>query len=64
MILLVQISAMYYKIPPSLLKILCDPNVIKLGVNIRGDALKLRRDFGHRMRGFLEVSRHRQLSTG
>jgi hypothetical protein len=56
MILLVQISAMYYKIPPGLLKILCDPNVIKLGVNIRGDALKLRRDFGYKMRGFLEVS--------
>jgi len=47
---------MFYRIPPKLLKILLDPKVIKLGVNIRGDALKLRRDFGHKMRGFLEVS--------
>lgn len=47
---------MFYRIPPKLLKILLDPKVIKLGVNIRGDALKLRMDFGHKMGGFLEVS--------
>lgn len=64
MILLVQISAMYYRIPPGLLRILCDANVIKLGVNIRGDALKLRRDFGHKMRGFLEVNTTKGSSSG
>ncbi|CED83038.1 Predicted 3'-5' exonuclease [Phaffia rhodozyma] len=55
-IVLCQISAMYYKIPPRLLSILSDPNRIKVGVNIRGDALKLKRDFGVFVRGFVDIS--------
>lgn len=45
------------QIPPGLLDVLQSPDILKLGVNIRGDALKLRRDFPHvRMRGFLDIS--------
>lgn len=56
LVVLCQISAMYYKIPPRLLAILNDPNTCKIGVNVRGDALKLQRDFGHSIRGFLDLS--------
>lgn len=49
---------MSYKIPPSLLAIIRSPTRLLYGVNIRGDARKLARDFPHLAlpRGFVDLS--------
>ncbi|TPX70940.1 hypothetical protein SpCBS45565_g01521 [Spizellomyces sp. 'palustris'] len=43
------------KFPPPLKEILEDESIVKLGLNIRGDARKLHRDFGIQMAGWLEL---------
>ncbi|GAA5820010.1 hypothetical protein JCM11251_005446 [Rhodosporidiobolus azoricus] len=54
-ILLVQVSKMP-RFPPALKSVIEDPNRIKLGVQIAGDATKLQRDFGHQPSGTLELN--------
>jgi hypothetical protein len=51
-------SAMYYKIPPSLLAVIQSPTRLLYGVNIRNDCLKLARDFPSlgRPQGFVDLS--------
>ncbi|KAI5481779.1 PHD finger protein 8 [Pseudohyphozyma bogoriensis] len=41
--------------PPKLRAFIEDPTKIKLGMNIKGDVDKLRRDFGHCAAGYLEL---------
>ncbi|KNC98194.1 uncharacterized protein SPPG_06596 [Spizellomyces punctatus DAOM BR117] len=43
------------KFPPPLREILEDASIVKLGLNIQGDARKLHRDFGIQMAGWLEL---------
>lgn len=50
-------------VPPSLRAILEDPNVIKVGVNIGGDATRLRNSFGIEMQGNIELSHLYKLVT-
>lgn len=50
-------------IPPSLRAFLEDPNIIKTGVNIGGDATRLRNCFGIEMQGNIELSHLYKLVT-
>jgi hypothetical protein len=50
-------------IPPSLRAFLEDPKIIKVGVNIGGDATRLRNCFGIEMQGNLELSHLYKLVT-
>ncbi|GAA5886028.1 hypothetical protein JCM6882_004239 [Rhodosporidiobolus microsporus] len=54
-VLLVQVSRMP-RFPPALKAVIEDPQRIKLGVQIAGDATKLSRDFGHCPSGTLELN--------
>ncbi|GAA6038145.1 hypothetical protein JCM8097_005757 [Rhodosporidiobolus ruineniae] len=54
-VLLVQVARMS-RFPPALKELIEDPNRIKLGVQIAGDANKLTRDFSHRPAGTLELN--------
>lgn len=56
LILIIHLSAMSYRIPPRLHAILKDAAIIKTGVAIRNDALKLERDFAIHSRNMLELS--------
>ncbi|SPO25023.1 uncharacterized protein UTRI_01537_B [Ustilago trichophora] len=56
LILIIHISAMSHRIPPHLTSILQDPDIIKTGVAIRNDALKLQRDYGIHTRNVVELS--------
>ncbi|GAK62742.1 ribonuclease H-like protein [Moesziomyces antarcticus] len=56
MILVIHMSAMSHRVPPLLRTILQDPSIIKTGVAIRNDALKLQRDYAIHMRNVLELS--------
>ena len=49
--------------PPTLRAFLEDPEIIKVGVNIGGDASRLRRCFGVEMRGNIELSHLYKLVT-
>lgn len=55
-ILIIHLSAMSHRIPPLLTSILQDPNIIKTGVAIRNDALKLQRDYAIDTRNIVELS--------
>ncbi|TKY85260.1 hypothetical protein EX895_006340 [Sporisorium graminicola] len=55
MILIIHLSAMSHRIPPPLRSILQDPNIIKTGVAIRNDALKLQRDYSIDTRNVVEL---------
>ena len=53
-----QLSAMRSRrLPASLVSLLEDPRVIKTGCKVANDALKLRRDFGVRTHGLLDVGK-------
>jgi len=54
MILLIQISSMN-RFPAQLKTLLESPDIIKMGINISGDARKLQKDFNLKMRGILEL---------
>ncbi|GAA6001342.1 hypothetical protein JCM10207_006616 [Rhodosporidiobolus poonsookiae] len=54
-VLLVHVARMP-NFPLALKQLIEDPNRIKLGVQIAGDARKLERDFGHRPAGTLELN--------
>lgn len=56
MILIIHLSAMSHRIPPLLANILHDPTIIKTGVAIKNDALKLQRDYGIDTRNVVELS--------
>ncbi|GAC98965.1 hypothetical protein PHSY_006562 [Pseudozyma hubeiensis SY62] len=56
MILIIHTSAMSHRIPPLLTTILHDPTIIKTGVAIKNDALKLQRDYGIDTRNVVELS--------
>ncbi|KAJ9479856.1 3'-5' exonuclease domain-containing protein [Pseudozyma hubeiensis] len=56
MILIIHLSAMSHRIPPLLSAILHDPTIIKTGVAIKNDALKLQRDYGIDTRNVVELS--------
>lgn len=56
MILIIHLSAMSHRIPPLLTNILHDPTIIKTGVAIKNDALKLQRDYGIDTRNVVELS--------
>ncbi|CBQ70260.1 conserved hypothetical protein [Sporisorium reilianum SRZ2] len=56
LILIIHLSAMSHRIPPLLKTILQDPAVIKTGVAIRNDALKLQRDYAIDTRNVVELS--------
>lgn len=55
LIIVMQISSMR-QLPPSLVRIRSDPSIIKTGVAIRNDAMKLQRDFDLRARNVVELS--------
>uniref|UniRef100_V5F1I9 3'-5' exonuclease n=2 Tax=Kalmanozyma brasiliensis (strain GHG001) TaxID=1365824 RepID=V5F1I9_KALBG len=55
LILIIHLSAMSHRVPPLLKSILEDPNVIKTGVAIKNDALKLQRDYAIDTRNVLEL---------
>ncbi|GAA6003774.1 uncharacterized protein JCM10292_003370 [Rhodotorula paludigena] len=54
-ILLVHVAKMP-RFPAALKRFVEDPDKIKLGVQVAGDAAKLKRDFGHNPRGTLELN--------
>ncbi len=56
LILIIHLSAMSHRIPPLLKNILQDPTIIKTGVAIKNDALKLQRDYAINTRNALELS--------
>nr|CDI51793.1 ribonuclease h-like protein [Melanopsichium pennsylvanicum 4] len=56
LIVIVHLSAMNHYIPPILRSILQDATIIKTGVAIKNDALKLQRDFGINTRNIVELS--------
>ena len=56
LILIIHLSAMSHRIPPLLRSILEDPNIIKTGVAIKNDALKLQRDYAIDTRNVVELS--------
>ncbi|SPO22859.1 uncharacterized protein UTRI_01537 [Ustilago trichophora] len=56
LILIIHMSAMSHRVPPRLTCILQDPNIIKTGVAIKNDALKLQRDYGIHTRNIVELS--------
>lgn len=43
-------------IPSELIRVLEDPKIIKLGVGISGDAIKLRKDFSIETRGCIDFN--------
>lgn len=55
LILIIHTSAMSHRIPPLLKSILQDANIIKTGVAIKNDALKLQRDYDIDTRNVLEL---------
>ncbi|WFD02203.1 hypothetical protein MOBT1_000884 [Malassezia obtusa] len=54
-IYIVQLSMMQ-RVPPSIATMMADPTVLKVGVAVRNDAHKLRRDFGIVSNGLVELS--------
>ena len=64
-IYLFHIYAFYNKVLPiELIEILCDPNIIKVGLNINGDITKLERDFPLQLEGKIKgVVDLRNIST-
>ncbi|GAA5916905.1 hypothetical protein JCM8208_005480 [Rhodotorula glutinis] len=54
-ILLVHVARMS-RFPPALKQLVEDPERLKLGVQIAGDAAKLKRDFAHNAQGLLELN--------
>lgn len=61
LIILIHLSSIK-TVPPSLVKVLQDPAVIKTGVAIRNDALKLQRDFNIQCRNIVELSQLAKLA--
>ncbi|KAJ1034021.1 hypothetical protein NDA18_000893 [Ustilago nuda] len=55
LIVILHLSAMSHRIPPLLRTILEDPTIIKTGVAIKNDALKLQRDYFIHTRNALEL---------
>ncbi|KAK4056677.1 hypothetical protein OIO90_002229 [Microbotryomycetes sp. JL221] len=62
-IILVHLSKMK-RFPPAIERLLHDDSIIKLGVQIAGDARKLIRDFGVHSRGLLDLSNVARLVDG
>lgn len=56
LILIIHTSAMSHRIPPLLKHILQDPSIVKTGVAIKNDALKLQRDYAIDARNVVELS--------
>lgn len=56
LILILHTSAMAHRLPPLLTTILQDPTIVKTGVAIKNDALKLQKDYAIHTRNLVELS--------